>query len=257
MKLTYETQVKGIRIYPGSWRPHYIFEHIAWISPPWPSQDYIWIDFPEAIFTSNGIIYLSHVNPVLSTAYPNLTKVQWEKTSDGLRYKRILPNGIIFGGNLKVRNPFTVRMELYIFNGSQEPLRNITLQTCVFLRAIREFADFTLSNKFVHLPEKGWVSYPEAKKKKFVNGLYHLGWRSGPTLADLPFIVTLSNSAKRLLAMTWDTDTFSLVGNPNHPCMHADPFFPDLKPNEYKNIIGRLIFHEGSLSNFEEKIRNF
>ena len=59
---TYETHAKGIRILPGAWRPHYPWEHIAWISPPWPSQDYVWLDFPEAIFTSQGLLFLSHVN---------------------------------------------------------------------------------------------------------------------------------------------------------------------------------------------------
>jgi hypothetical protein len=49
MKESYETHAKGIRILPGQWRPHYTFEHTAWISPSWPSQDYIWLDYPEAV----------------------------------------------------------------------------------------------------------------------------------------------------------------------------------------------------------------
>ena len=48
---TYADHATGIRILPGAWRPHYYWEHIAWVSPSWPSQDYIWLDFPEAIFT--------------------------------------------------------------------------------------------------------------------------------------------------------------------------------------------------------------
>ncbi len=39
-KETYEIHAKGIRILPGQWRPHYPFEQIAWVSPPWPSQDF-------------------------------------------------------------------------------------------------------------------------------------------------------------------------------------------------------------------------
>lgn len=29
----------GVRIVPGMWRPHYPYEQIVWISPPWPSAD--------------------------------------------------------------------------------------------------------------------------------------------------------------------------------------------------------------------------
>lgn len=36
-RLSYATHAKGIRIFPGQWRPHYPFEHIAWVSPAWPS----------------------------------------------------------------------------------------------------------------------------------------------------------------------------------------------------------------------------
>ena len=70
IKQTYENHMKGIRILPGHWRPHYPFEQIAWVSPPWPSQDYIWMDFPEAIFTSIGLIFLSHVNPPFPVVFP-------------------------------------------------------------------------------------------------------------------------------------------------------------------------------------------
>jgi len=58
-----EAYATGIRILPGQWRPHYPFEQIAWVSPPWPSHDYVWLDFPEAIFSDTELLYLSHVNP--------------------------------------------------------------------------------------------------------------------------------------------------------------------------------------------------
>ena len=75
---TYATHAKGIRILPGKWRPHYPWEHIAWVSPSWPSQDYIWLDFPEAIFTQQGLLYLSHVNPqVQAVMFPDPPPVAW------------------------------------------------------------------------------------------------------------------------------------------------------------------------------------
>jgi hypothetical protein len=247
---TYETHAKGMRIIPGQWRPHYPFEQIAWVSPSWPSQDYIWLDFPEAIFCSMGCIYLSHVNPQVKVEFSNLEKVPWQETPDGLSFERILPNGVKFGGALHQKESFVASMELYMENGSTEILRNIRLQTCAFLRGITEFSEYTTANKYVYLSGLGWQNLEQARGSK-VHGKYHLGFRGGgPAVADLPVIVTLSSQAKRLVAMTWYDDTISMISNPRHPCMHADPKFPDLEPGEKNTIHGELIFFDGTLSEF-------
>ena len=52
------------------------------------------------------------------------------------------------------------------------------------------------------------------------------------------------------MAIEWGEATYSLVGNPAHPCMHADPVWPDLAPGESAEIAGRLIFLDGSLDGF-------
>ncbi|MGE5557854.1 MAG: hypothetical protein ACM3WV_04500 [Bacillota bacterium] len=75
----------------------------------------------------------------------------------------------------------------------------------------------------------GWVAFESATPP---SGRYCLGWRSGPQAADPPVMVTLSTRTDRIVAMTWHDSTFSLVGNPDHPCMHADPCFPDLNPGQ-------------------------
>ncbi len=248
--------LSGIRIFAGQWRPHYPFEQIAWVSPPWPCQDYIWLDFPEALFCSAGLLYLSHVNPQFPVLYPDVPKVDWQEAPDGLTFERTLPNGVRFGGRLGRGGDSAVEMELHIGNGSSEPLTDIKLQTCAYLRAVREFADFTGENKFIHVPAAGWVPLSEAEDLKAETGAYRVGWRSGPAVADLPLIVTLSNRGDRLVAMTWHEDTYSLIGNPDHPCMHADPCFKDLEPGESASISGRIVFFEGSLAEFEEHWRS-
>lgn len=249
---TYETHAKGIRILPGQWRPHYPFEQIAWISPSWPSQEYLWLDFPEAIFVGNQLLFLSHVNPAVRADLPDLAKVPWEEIPGGLQFERTLPSGIVFGGSLVKGKQSTVEMEIRIRNGGDQPLKEITLQTCVFLRAIREFADYTRDNKFVHHPTRGWITMTQARELSEGPGPYRIGWRTkGKPLADLPIIATVSNAADRLVAMTWHSDTLSLVSNPNHPCMHADPKFKDLLPGESGSIRGRLVFFEGPLKDFD------
>lgn len=248
---TYENHAKGIRILPGAWRPHYPWEHIAWISPPWPSQDYVWLDFPEAIFTSQGLLFLSHVNPPIPTVFHDLPAVAWRRTVDGVSFERKLPNGVRFGGSVRKQSETVVALELHLRNGTREPLKRISLQTCAFLRAIREFADYTNANKFIHLEKSGWLAMA-APVPEGASGPYRLGWRwSGKPVADLPVAVVTSSKAPRLMAMTWLNGTISMVANPNHPCVHADPKFKDLEPGEAASIHGKLVFFEGRLEDFD------
>jgi hypothetical protein len=248
--LTYATAARGIRIFPGEWRPHYPWEHIAWVSPPWPSQEYIWLDFPEAIFCNLGLIFLSHVDPPMDLPFP---KIQWSEIANGIAFDRQLPNGVRFGGSLVKGSEVTVDLELHLYNGTSKPLTNITLQTCSYLHGIHEFSDLTNDNKFVHLADEGWVPLSRAKTMEARSSApYRIGWRTkGKLLADLPVNVTKSNLADRYVAMTWYKDTISMVGNPNHPCMHADPQFHDLNPGESASIQGKLIFFEGKLAGFD------
>lgn len=251
-KENYDSQAKGIRILPGQWRPHYPWEQIAWVSPSWPSQDYLWLDFPEAIFTDQELLFLSHINPPFPTVFQDLPKVPWQEVPKGIAFERELPNGVRFGGSVTKADEQTVDLELHIVNGSKEPLTAITLQTCAFLRAIKEFADFTKDNKFVHTRDAGWIAISAAEKLEAGNAPYRVGWRrSGKPIADLPVVLTRSNKAERYLAMTWFDSTLSIVSNPVHPCVHADPQFPDIAPGNSKSIRGRLLFYEGPLDEFE------
>lgn len=243
-----------ILILPGQWRPEFPYEHIAWIRTPWSHPlfpDYIWLDFPEAIFCDSGLLFLSHVNPDFPSLYPDLPKADWQPTAAGIRYERILPNGIKFGGTLGLKDKTTVHCELHIHNGGDVPMKNIRLQTCVLLKHAAEFAQRTHNNKFVHNSEEGWLVFDDALTEK-PTGRFRLGWRGGPPVADLPVIVTLSSEGKRLVAMTWYEHTYSLIHNPRHPCMHADPFFPDLEPGQSHSIQGVLFFFDGELETFKE-----
>jgi hypothetical protein len=250
-KETYENQAKGLRILPGAWRPHYPWEHIVWISPSWPSQDYIWLDFPEAVFTDRGLLFLSHINPAAPAVYPDWPVVKWKTKGERLSFQRRLPDGVAFSGAVHKEKENVAGLELRIRNGTKKPLGKITLQTCAYLRAIKEFADFTPDNKYVHVPGKGWMRFAEAKALTEQNGTIGLGWRTQANRnADVPMMATVSNAGERLVAMTWLDATLSLTQNSRHPCMHADPQFHDLEPGEDQTIRGRLIFHEGPLQDF-------
>lgn len=246
----------GIRILPGQWRPHCAYEHIAWISPSWSSRDYVWLDFPEAIFAESELIYLGHASPVFVARFRDLPKVEWQNIPGGIAHERVLPNGIKFGASaVKNHDSTGAELRLYIENGSKDKLKDIKLQTCAYLRAIKEFSDFTTDNKFVHLRELGWQPFKEDASGDYRSGRFRLGWRAGPAAADLPVMVTVSNAQQRLVALTWYDSTYSLVSNPQHPCMHADPFFPDLEPGQRAEIRGELLFFEGTIEQFEPWFR--
>jgi len=245
-----------IRIYPGQWRPHCPWEQIAWVSPPWLTEDYVWVDFPEAIFSDAGLLYLSHVDPRYPALFPDLPPVAWTALDDGVRFTRGLPNGVVFGGSLRRAESAVVALELFIRNGSDRPIRDMRWQTCVFLRGAAEFADRTQANKFVHVEARGWLALESALALgEAAGGRFRLGWRQGPRVADLPVVAVRSNQAERWLAMTWFDRTFALIGNPRHPCVHADPALPDLAPGDGAEARGELIFFEGALADLETAFR--
>ena len=245
----------GICILPGQWRPHYPYEQIAWIRPTWGGDQYVWLDFPEAIFTDIGLIFLSHINPQIRSMYPELPKVEWQVEAEGISYERTLPNGVRFGGRVSKVTDTKVALRLSLHNGTDKPLRKIRLQTCAFLHGIKEFADETQENKFVFVREVGWVTFEKARGEFKPKGQYKLGWRGGPAVADWPVMAVRSNAEERHLAMTWYEDTLSLVGNKWHPCLHADPFFRDLEPGAQADIHGALFFVEGSLKDVAGYLR--
>jgi len=120
---------------------------------------------------------------------------------------------------------------------------------------ITEFTAFTNDNKFVHVAGAGWVALSRAYAMPDTGAPYRLGFQGlGPAVADLPVIVAVSAHAERLVAMTWGKHTVSLVGNPRHPCIHADPGFPDLAPGERAAIQGEILFFEGKLEAFDVSI---
>ena len=237
--------VNDFLILPGQWRPQCRWEHIAWISPPWPSQYYLWLDLPETVFCEAGNLFLSHINFQFPSAFPDLPRVPWTVTPTGIACRRRLPNGVEFEVRIAKRDAISVALTLEIFNGSGGPLRKLRTQTCAYLRGLKEFSECTVLNKYVCEANGRWTlleqcggrcDYPEGR-------------------LALPVVVTRSNVGNRLAAMTWFEDTGPIWMNPEHPCMHADPQFPDLAPGARHAVNGALIFFEGSLDAFADRFR--
>ncbi len=238
----------GLCVFPGVWRPWFEWEHIAWVRTPWSDPlfpDCVWLDFPEAIFSNEGLWFLSHINPGIAIEYPKeLPATQWRHLPDGVAYSRRLPRGLSFSGKLVWRDETAIDYELSFENRSDANITNITLQTCCFLKPSAMFSQNTQDNKFVHVAAQGWVTLAQAAKLEPA-GRYSVGWRGGPKVADSPWVLTKSADEQHWVGMTWFEDTLSFIGNPTHPCVHADPLVGDVKPGQKKTIKGRLAFFTG------------
>jgi len=235
----------------GMWRPQYPWEHIAWISPPWGGDDFIWLDFPEAIFSDQGLLYLSHINPQFPCRFTELAKVEWEEHGGEIHYQRLLPNLVSWRGSISQDGRQAIKLRLQISNGSSEALTTIRLQTCLFMRAYYSLSAYTLSNKWIHTSTQGWVDLARAKNMAGEDGLYHFGWRGGPPIADLP-VIACQTTEHHIIAFSWFSDTYSLISNPLHPCIHADPAVPDLVPGTQYEITGEIFFANQGFEEVEE-----
>jgi len=254
--LLYSETANGIHIIKGAWRPLFGSENVVWVKPSWPGNEYFWLDFPEAIWMKGQLFYLGHVSERFPSYYSNhLDDIKWKESKGSVSYERILSNGVRFGGSVIKRNENEIALEIWIENGTKDTLEEVFLQTCSFLYPMKEFNQMTNDNKVIHVPDRGWVTLTEAitdGKNYKEQGKYHTGWLSGPKIVDLPYIIATSRDGRRHIAFGWFDNTYSFIGNENHPCFHADPFFPDLSPGERKTIQGEIIFFEGGLTEFED-----
>lgn len=240
-----------IRIEPGHWRPEGPYEQIAWVHLPWADSGLVMLDFPEAVFSDQGLLFLSHVSQCFHQLWPDLPKVEWQTIDGGIRFERRLPNRFVYGGSLVAADDRRVDLRLWARNEDDIPIGELKTQVCCYLPRAKGFDERTMDNKWVHVAGRGWMRYPEAAASGVKTGRWRLGWRSGLPSCDAPVIATQSADGKRLMVIDWGEATRSLVGNPAHPCMHADPVWPDLAAGESAEISGRLVFLDGSLDELD------
>src|SRR5437899_344164 len=121
---------------------------------PWDQESYVVVDVPEAIWSNLGLTYLAHTHvPTIWTQQKlDLQRLEWNRRADGrVDIERRLPNGIAFGARV---NPTTntVRMELWLTNGTKDTLRDLRVQNCVMLKGARGFDRQTNDNKVFETP---------------------------------------------------------------------------------------------------------
>lgn len=200
------------------------------IFAPWKDGGYAVVDVPEAIFSNLGLTYLAHEHiPTIWTQKGiRLPRLEWQETDLGLLFERTLPNGITFGSRVEVvpepaeqpteqsvrRKATTgqaVAMEMWLRNGTDQPLTGLRSQVCVMLKGLVGF------NSQRRLQDK----------------------------ANGPFIAIKADRGDRWLITAWEPLQRAWA-NPPVPCVHSDPIFPDCAPGATVRVRGGLWFYEGT-----------
>lgn len=179
---------------------------------PWDETAYVVVDVPEAIFSNLGLTYLAHTHiPTIWDAQGvTLVPLEWQRTTDGvLTAERTLPNGIAFGAKVTPM-PQAVRLDLWLSNGTTEKLTALRVQNCVMLARAPGFNAQTLTNK---------VFRP-------------------------PYAAVQADGGRRWVITAWNP-VQRCWGNPDCPCLHSDPQFPDCPPGATVHARGGLWFYEG------------
>ena len=179
---------------------------------PWDAASYVVVDLPEAIFSEKRLIYLAHTH--IPTIWDErnviIENIDWTREPDGsLRNERVLPNKVAFGAAIHPKAG-GVDMELWLRNGSDQPLPGLRTQICDHLKGAPEFNDQTTTNK----------------------------------LFSCPSVAVQSAGGNRWILTAWER-CGRAWGNPLVPCLHADPVLPDCAPGETVRVRGRLWFYEG------------
>jgi len=183
---------------------------------PWNDYDYFVLDLPEAIRRNDerrhGLLYLAHthVDTMWTKQGIPLEALEWQRQADGsLVMERTLPNRVRFGTKI-VPTRTSLRMEMWLHNGSNERLSNLKVQNCVMLKGAPDF-----------------VSHDD----QFV-------------VRRDPYVARRSSTGDRWIITAW-TPCDRTWFNPPCPCLHSDGHFPDCAPGESQTLQGWFSFYEG------------
>lgn len=207
--------------YPGGRHPRIGFQEGA-VRPqrdtkisvfsPWDETSYAVIDLPEALWSNLGLTYLAHTHlpTIWSERRVQLERREWTRGPEhGWESQRRLPNGLEFGARV-APDKRMARLELWLTNGTPQPLRDLRAQVCVLLKGCFGF---------------------------------ELQTNAGKVYAA-PYAAARSADGKRWLITGWER-CVKAWGNERCPCIHADPQFPALMPGETARLRGLLSFYEG------------
>lgn len=185
---------------------------------PWQDGGYVVVDVPEAIWVKQPdvgreLLYLAHTH--VPTRWDRrgerLAPLEWRRHDEGrLSIERTLPDQSAFGADVRVVER-EVQMELWLRNGTSQPMTDLVVQNCVMLKDAVGFDAQSNDNK----------------------------------LLRSPFVACRDTSGRRWIITAW-TRCVRPWANPPCPCLHSDPQFADCAPGETQRLRGWLTFYEGT-----------
>jgi hypothetical protein len=178
---------------------------------PWGG--YVVIDFPEAVWEAKELVYLAHTH--IETRWDKqgvkLPRMDWTRKADGsLEERRVHPDGLEWTARVVPRRD-GADLELRLKNGSKGKLTGLRAQVCVLLKGAPGFDAQENGNK-LKFEAEGVCAVRSADGARWI-----------ATVFERPRL--------------WE--------NKPCPCIHADPFFPDLAPGEEALSRGRVFVWEG------------
>ncbi len=178
-----------------------------------PGGGYVVVDFPEAVWNEKELVYLAHTH--LPTRWDKqgvkLERFDWTRGGGGvLESRRTLPDGLAFQARVTPAAD-GVFMELRLRNGTGRKLAGLRSQVCVLLKGAPAFAAQTRENK-LKIEEASVCAVRSADGRRWIATVFERG-------------------------RIWE--------NPPCPCIHSDPSFPDLEPEQEAVVHGRLFVWEG------------
>lgn len=181
---------------------------------PWNERSYLVLDLPEAIFSSLGLIWLSHTHAPNPTVWDMqglaVEQFEWDRREDGgLRFECHLPNEIRFGALVRPAND-GAEMKMWLCNGTDAALTELRTQVCIMFKGAEGFRAQTNENKNF----------------------------------EKPVGIARHSQRDRYILTAWKP-CHVVWGNPLVPCLHSDPIFPDCAPGQTVYCYGVVVFYEG------------
>jgi hypothetical protein len=235
------------------------------VVPPWADGGSLFINFPEHLEYMPGTRGIAR--------HHDKRENVWQVSSDGseawYEVESITEPGVFFSVKAHAENGRAL-FKMTITNRSQTTLGSIRPLICYQYHGLKGFPASGTDN-FAHTfiaiagrpvaLENLTVRHSEAYARMAqVKGCpdEHNWWaqKMGGFIEepmDMAFTALTASTDDRKVVVFW-TPGKNLLSNSAIPCIHADPYFGDLKPGESRSARGELIFARTSLEKLVEEL---
>lgn len=234
------------------------------------NEDFEWrLRIPERVFCDEGVLVghdIFRVHERVTWSRDKNNRLQFRRDNLADTARESYPIRIEYALVIEPQSD-GAKLHLTMKNIGKNTLHNVTGHICLghlsdpFRDPVYERTYIRADEKFLNLHETGRGSDPirahyrirnQPAIKIFDNPNNRFWGPLSPEQPDNGLILTQSKSGSRIVALWFDpaSEVFQNSDEPNM-CIHSDPTFGDLEPNESVTVTGRLILFGGDLKAFE------